>query len=49
MQEFNYAAECASLNFDLTNLADNLDFSWSGYNDSMMVFIYQTLSKLKEL
>ena len=49
MQEFNYAASCADLDFTLANSSNGISLSWSGFNDSMMVYISQTLAKLKEL
>ena len=49
MREFNYTAECANLNFDSSLMHDNIDFTWSGFNDSMPNYITETIVKLNQL
>lgn len=46
MREFNYTAECAELNFDFTLMHDNINFTWSGFNDSMPNYISETIVKI---
>jgi len=46
LREFNYMADCAHLKFDLTLLHDNINFSWSGFNDSMPNYINETIEML---
>jgi len=46
MREFNYTATCANLNFDASLLHDNINLSWSGFDDSMPNYITETISRL---
>jgi secreted Zn-dependent insulinase-like peptidase len=46
MREFNYMAECATLNFETALMHDNIDFKWSGFNDSMPNYISETISRI---
>jgi secreted Zn-dependent insulinase-like peptidase len=42
-------ADCAHLGFEITALYDNLDFTWSGYNDSLQNYINESLHRLKAM
>ena len=43
LKEYTYLAEAASLGFDLTVGLVDINFTWSGFNDSMPNFIKETL------
>jgi secreted Zn-dependent insulinase-like peptidase len=43
MQELKYSAEMAAMQFDLTLLRDNVHMQWSGFNDSLGVFVQESL------
>jgi secreted Zn-dependent insulinase-like peptidase len=43
MREFNYTAECANLHFDFNMMHDNINFIWTGFNDSMPNYISETI------
>ena len=47
LREFLYNAECASLGFRCDSLFDNVDMEWSGFNDSMIPFVEETIQKIK--
>lgn len=47
LREFAYMASCASLDFSLSILADNVEFSWSGFNDSLPTYVTETVKKIK--
>lgn len=49
MREFNYMAECANLNFDFSLMHDNVNFTWSGFNDSMPNYISETILKMNHM
>lgn len=49
LREFSYMAECANLEFEITLLHNNVDFKWSGFNDSMPNFIQETIKRIKNL
>ena len=49
MREFNYTAECANLNFSCLVLHDNINFQWSGFNDSMPNYISETIDKIQAM
>jgi secreted Zn-dependent insulinase-like peptidase len=40
-------ASCASLDFSLSILADNVEFSWSGFNDSLPTYVTETVKRIK--
>ena len=46
LKEYTYLAEAASLGFDLTVGLVDINFTWSGFNDSMPNFIKETLQKI---
>ena len=39
MREFRYMAECADLNFSMVFANDSANMDWSGYSDSLPVFV----------
>lgn len=49
LREFNYSAALAKLNFDISLDDDTVSFNWNGFNDSMPVYIQQTISKIMEM
>jgi len=42
-QELNYSAEMAAMKFDLMLLRDAVDMQWSGFNDSLGVYVQESL------
>jgi len=49
LREFNYMADLAKLEFSLSIDLDSIDFTWTGFNDSMMNYIDQTLERINQL
>ena len=49
LREFNYMANCANLSFTVSPMFDNVDFQWSGFNDSMPRYIDESITKLTEM
>lgn len=49
LREFSYMADCASMNFGMNVIFDNISFSWSGFNDKIPVYIIDTLKKILEM
>lgn len=49
LREFTYMADCASLDFDMSILNDNINMTWSGFNDSMPNFITETLKRVSDM
>ena len=49
LREFNYMARCANLSFSVSPLFDNINFQWTGFNDSMPTYIEQSISKIVEM
>lgn len=49
LREFNYSASLAKLDFDISLGDDNVNFKWSGFNDSMPTYINQTISKIIQM
>lgn len=43
MTELNYSAEMAAMRFDLMVLHDNVNMQWSGFNDSLGVYVQESL------
>ena len=39
MREFNYMANCASLHLTVSLKYNNINFDWTGFNDTMKTFI----------
>ena len=46
LREFNYMANCANLSLSVSPMYDNVNFSWYGFNDSMPVYIEESIKKL---
>ena len=46
LREFTYSAECAKLSFNIQLPRDNIDMQWSGFNDSLVNFVSETLQKI---
>ena len=42
-------ADCAKLDFKMNNLRDNIDMKWSGFNDSLVNFVSETIQKINAL
>ena len=42
-------ASCANLNFELVVAPDNVEFTWSGFNDSLPVFVLETIQRIKNM
>lgn len=49
LKEYTYQAETASLKFDLEVGISDINFTWSGFNDSMPNFIKETLVKIGQM
>jgi secreted Zn-dependent insulinase-like peptidase len=49
LREFTYMASCATLNFDVVVAPDNVEFTWSGFNDSLPVFVIETINRIKAM
>ena len=49
LREFNYMANCANLSFNVSPMQDNINMSWSGFNDSMPAYITESIDKLLSL
>ena len=49
LREFNYMANCANLSFNVTPMQDNLNMTWSGFNDSMPTYIKESIEKMLSL
>jgi secreted Zn-dependent insulinase-like peptidase len=39
-------ANCANLSFSVTPMYDNINFTWSGFNDSMPNYIEESITGL---
>lgn len=49
LREFTYMADCAKLDFKVAVIRDNIDLQWSGFNDSLLNFVSETLQKINAL
>lgn len=49
LREFAYMASQATLNFAISILHDNIDFHWSGFNDSMPNYVTESLQKIANM
>ena len=49
MQEFIYMAEMAAMKFSLTLLRDNINLEWSGFSDTLDVFVQKTLELINSM
>lgn len=39
-------ADCAKLSFQINVLRDNIELKWSGFNDSLVNFVSETLQRI---
>jgi len=39
-------ADCAKLSFQIGIVRDNVELKWSGFNDSLLNFVSETLQKI---
>lgn len=46
LREFTYMADCAKLSFNMSIPRDNIDMRWSGFNDSLVNFVSETIKKM---
>ena len=46
LREFVYMADCAKLSFNIAAARDNIDMKWSGFNDSLVNFVKETMQKV---
>jgi secreted Zn-dependent insulinase-like peptidase len=42
-------ASCATLNFDIVVAPDNVELTWSGFNDSLPIFVIETINRIKAM
>lgn len=49
LREFYYMGQMASLNAKSSIYHDNYNLEWSGYNDTLSLFVEETLKKIKEM
>ena len=49
MQEFNYTAEMAAMKFQMLLMRDNVNMQWSGFNDSLGVFVQKALEVMESM
>jgi len=42
-------ANCANLSFNVTPMYDNINFEWSGFNDSMPTYIDESIERLLKM
>ena len=47
LREFYYMAQMASLHASMSLPHDNYNIDWSGYSDSLPVFVEETLKRVK--
>jgi len=46
LREFVYMADCAKLEFKVSLLRDNIDLQWTGFNDSLVNFVGETVKRI---
>ena len=49
MQEFIYMAEMAAMRFSLTLLRESVNLEWSGFSDTLDVFVQKTLELINSM
>ena len=49
LREFLYMGEMASLKARNTLYHDNYNLEWSGYNDTLPLFVEETIKQIKEM
>ena len=42
-------ADCAKLKFSLSVPRDNVDFQWRGFSDSLVVFVAETMQRIRAI
>jgi len=46
MREFKYMADCAELSLEATLALDNLQFHWSGFSDTLPIYVKETFQRV---
>ena len=46
IREFCYMADCANLSFTWNLCLDNLEFEWSGFSDTLPLYIAETVKRI---
>jgi len=46
LRETAYMAQCASLNYSLALGPENVSFQWSGFSDSLVPYVNQTIDMI---
>ena len=49
IREFKYMADCAELEFVCQLPIDNISFQWSGYSDTLPVYVRETVERLVKM
>ena len=49
LQEFLYMGTMANLKFMAKPFADNITFTWNGFDDSMPTFVSETLTRMEQM
>ena len=49
IREFKYIADCAELHLSITLAVDNVQFEWSGYTDTLSVYVEETLQRVGKM
>lgn len=49
LREYKYMADCAELRMDTTLFIDSLELKWSGYSDTLPVFVKESLQRLVQM
>jgi len=49
LREFNYMANCANMNLDVSPLYDSISLQWSGFNHTMPNYINETIDKVLKM
>lgn len=42
-------ADCAKLEFEINVIKDNIELQWSGFNDSLISFVTETLQRISDI
>jgi secreted Zn-dependent insulinase-like peptidase len=49
VREYAYMGDCAQLKFNISLALDNINITWSGYNDSMPAFVSGLMDRITKL
>jgi secreted Zn-dependent insulinase-like peptidase len=49
LREFNYKANCANMNLEISPLYDSLSLQWSGFNHTMPEYISQSIDHILKM